>query len=342
MTENIVISILIGLFALGFGLFLRLKLVRRLKSTILDTWVIQTLGVLVVLLVLIAGSIVASLVINTKIIADLYAALKGPKPIQTGDLLNLGWNVVVSILVIVLGVGVARTVMRQAIKGLGENRIDINIRTLIGRILFILIILMVLFWLLSIWNVGLSVPFAILGASAAVFTFAIQDILKDLVAGFYLLVERPFHIGDMITVANPGYPTRSGVVEDIQLRSTRMRVPSGEQLAVPNALVFGGMVVNNTFYSERRVTFTLVFADEAFEKDKTPTGIFDTLKQNEKVMIKPEPVVLLSNFASQHVTLKVHFWVESGNIASVSDVLYSLHEAFPNADITAEDTVIDM
>lgn len=342
MNTKIVVTVAIGLVALGLGLFLRQRLVRRLKQTILDTWIIQTLGVLVVLLLLIAGAIAASLIIYSSIIPLVVNAIRGQNPIQVHDIINLSWSVIESILIIVLGVGIARTIMKQAIKGLGENRIDINIRTLIGRILFILILLLVVFWLLSIWQIGLSVPFAILGASAAVFTFAIQDVLKDLVAGFYLLVERPFHIGDVITVANPGFPTRSGVVEDIQLRSTRMRVPSGEQLAVPNALVFSGMVINNTYFSERRVTMTLVFAESEFDKDKTPAGILETVKQNEQVMVKPEPTALISSYASQHVTLKVHAWVESGNVTCVSDIISILHAAFPAADITTEDTVIDI
>lgn len=343
MISNIVISVVIGLVSLAIGLFLRHRLVLRLKQTIFDDWISQTLGVLLVLLAVILGGVVASLLINSTIISAVLNDIRGQKnAIQVHDLITLAWSLIESLLIIVLGIGIARTAMKQAIKGLGENRIDINIRTLIGRIIFVIILLIVIFWLLSIWQIGLSVPLAILGASAAVFTLAIQDILKDLVAGFYLLIERPFRIGDVITVANPGFPTRSGVVEDIQLRSTRMRVPSGEQLAVPNALVFNGLVVNNTYFSERRVTITFSFAESDFDKDKTPAGILDTLKHNEEVMVKPEPIALISGFAGQRVTLKVHFWVESGNVTAVSDIMPVLHAAFPTADIAAEEAVIDV
>jgi small-conductance mechanosensitive channel len=294
-----------------------------------------------VLFLLIIGAIVASLIINTYLLTNLITLLRGPQPIQVRELVNIGWVAIESILVIVLGVGVARTVMKQTIKGLGENRIDINIRTLIGRILFILIILVVIFWLLSIWQIGVSLPLAILGGSAAVFALSIQDILKDLVAGFYILLERPFHIGDIITVASAGVPIRTGKVEDIQLRITRMRITSGEEVAVPNSLVFGGIVVNNTRFTERRATVTMTFALEAFDKDKTPESVIAAIKECEKAMPKPEPLALVSSFASEHVTLKVHFWVESGQVAGVSDVMYALHAAFPDVDITLVESLVD-
>src|SRR5579872_5523325 len=219
MTSNIVIIVVIGLIALGLGLFLRLRLVRRLKKTILDDWLIQTLGVIVILLLLIAAAIIASLVIDSSIILNVLKVLERRNQVQFSDIVPVAGNIIGSILVIVLALGVARTLMKLVMRGLGESHLDINIRTLIGRIIFIVIILVAIFWILSIWQVGFDVSLASIGVFAAAFTFAIQDILKDLVAGFYILLEHPFHIGDVITITNAGVPARTGVVEDIQLRT---------------------------------------------------------------------------------------------------------------------------
>lgn len=341
MISNIVIISAIGLIALGLGLFLRLRLVRRLKKTILDGWIIQTLGVIVILLLLFAAAIIASLVIDTNIIINVVRALEGQKQIQVKDIVPVAGSIIGSILVIVLALGVARTLMKLVMRGLGESRLDINIRTLIGRILFIVIILVAIFWILSIWQVGFDVPLASIGVFAAAFTFSIQDILKDLIAGFYILLEHPFHIGDIITITNPGVPTRTGVVEDIQLRTTRMRITSGEQVAVPNSLVFGGIVVNNTYFTERRATLTMVFAQESFHQDETLKGVIDALKHSEKVMAKPEPETLISSYASQHVTLNVRFWVSSEQVVGLSEVMYALHAAFPDADLTLIESMMD-
>lgn len=341
MITNIVIICAIGLIALGLGLFLRLRLVRRLKKTILDDWIIHTLGVIIILLLLVVAAIIASLVIDTHIIVNVVSALEGQKQIQAGDIVAIAGKIIGSILVIVLALGVARTLMKLVMRGLGESRLDVNIRTLIGRIFFIVIILVALFWILSIWQVGFDVSLASIGVFAAAFTFAIQDILKDLVAGFYILLEHPFHIGDIITVTNAGVPARTGVVEDIQLRTTRMRITSGEQVAIPNSLIFGGIVVNNTYFTERRAAITMVFAQESFHQDETLKGVVGTLKGCHQVMAKPEPEALISSYASQHVSLKILFWVGSEQVAGVSEVMYALHTAFPDADLTLVESMMD-
>ena len=341
MTSNIVIIVVTGLIALGLGLFLRLRLVRRLKKTILDDWLIQTLGVIVVLLLLIAAAIIASLVIDTNIILNVLKVLERRNQVQFSDIIPVAGNIIGSIVVIVLALGVARTLMKLVMRGLGESHLDINIRTLIGRIIFIVIILVAIFWILSIWQVGFDVSLASIGVFAAAFTFAIQDILKDLVAGFYILLEHPFHIGDVITITNAGVPARTGVVEDIQLRTTRMRITSGEQVAIPNSLIFGGIVVNNTYFTERRAVLTMVFAEETFHQEETLKGVIGALKRCQQVMAKPEPEARVSSYASQHVTLKVLFWVGSEQVAGISDVLYALHAAFPDADLTLIESMMD-
>lgn len=341
MISNIVISAAIGVIALGLGLFLRLLLVRRLKKTILDGWIIQTLGVVIILLLLIVTAIVASFIIDTNIILNVLRVLEHRNEVQISDIFPVAGNIIGSIVIVILALGVARTLMKLVARGLGESHLDTNIRTLIGRIIFFAIILLAIFWILSIWQIGFEVSLASIGVFAAAFTFAIQDILKDLVAGFYILLEHPFHIGDIITVTNAGLPTRTGVVEDIQLRTTRVRITSGEQVAVPNSLIFGGIVVNNTYFTERRAALSMVFAQEAYHQDETLKGVIGALKKCEQVMAKPEPEAMISSYASQHVTLKVRFWVGSEQVIGVSQVMDTLHAAFPDADITLVESMMD-
>jgi small-conductance mechanosensitive channel len=340
--DRIGLTIVICLVAIGLGLLLRQRLVERLKKTILDNWLIQTFGAIVVLLPLIAAAIVSPFVLNSTLLTDILDSLR-KNQLKNLNPTALVANIVLTVLIIALSLGVARTIMKLVIRGLGENRIDINLRTLIGRMLFILIVIIAFFWVLSIWQIGIDLPVAVLGTLTVAITFAIQDILKDLVAGFYILMERPFHIGDLITISNANNaPQHTGVVEDVQIRTTRIRITSGEQVAVPNMLVFGGVVINNSFYVQRRATITMTLLNEAFDKDETPAKIIKTLQESEKVMVKPEPEVLIRGYADKHVTLKVHFWVESGSVNSVSEVMYTLHTAFPDVDLAVVESTVDM
>ena len=335
---NIFFSILTILIAIGLGLLLRRLLIHRLKNTVLDNWIIQTLGIIIILPPLIIGAVGVLFIVGDGAIYFAWQTLMQGLPAPVGKGIDLGWGFIETVLVIVLGVGIARTLMKITVRGLGENRIDINIRTLIGRIFYIITVLIAIFWILAIWHVAIELPVAVLGTLTVAVVFAIQDILKDLVAGFYNLMEHPFHIGDQITIGDETQSaSHTGIVEDVQIRATKLRIVSGEQVTVPNALVFGGIVINNSFYGERRATITVTLPQEEFVKDETVNQIIKALKGIETVMVKPEPVVMINGYTGNSITLTVRYWIANRQLASVSEVMYALRTVLPHADLAVHE-----
>jgi small-conductance mechanosensitive channel len=330
---RIVLIGFIFIIALVIGLLLRRRLVDRLKkNTELDAWLVQTLGVLVVLPLPLIAALVAPIVYlwSVDTLPQLVRYIIGQP--QVDQIASIVGQVGGSILLIALGVGVARTMRNVTMRGLETNRIDINIRTLIGRITFITVLLLTAFWLLSLWHIPLEFPVAAISIITVLITVAIQDILKDLVAGFYILVERPFYIGQLISTA-----TYTGRVEDVQLRATKLRLVSGEEITIPNSLVFGGIVVNNSFYSERRASVDVTLPQEKFVKGETKQQILATVREIEHVMEKPEPDVVFSTYMEQKITLTLRFWIATGQPETVTDVMYTLHTALPDADLTVKE-----
>ncbi|MBV9231757.1 MAG: mechanosensitive ion channel, partial [Chloroflexi bacterium] len=249
------------------------------------------------------------------------------------------WNVTQTLLLIALGIGIARTIRAVTVRGLSESRVDINLRTLIGRIFYFITLTFALFWILSIWQIPLTAPVTAISVLTVAFTVAIQDVLKDLVAGFYILIERPFYIGDQISVTSTSAITYTGKVEDVQLRATKLRLLSGEEVTIPNALVFGSAVINNTYYGERRATISVTLPHEEFSKEQTSEQILQTLKEAEGVMAKPEPTVMFSGYAEEKITLTVRFWFASGQLSTISDVMYTLHVLLPNGELAVREPV---
>ncbi len=338
LTLRIFLIAITALIAISIGLLLRRWLIHRLKNTVLDNWIIQTLGILIILPPLILAAAAALFILENGAFDMTWDSLMAILPVRPAQLIGLAWYFIETVLIIALGVGIARTLMKIAVRGLGENRIDINIRTLIGRIFYIITLIITIFLILAIWQVGITLPVAVIGTLTVAITFAIQDILKDLVAGFYILLERPFHIGDQITVGDETKsPSHTGVVEDVQIRATKPRIVSGEQLTVPNSLVFGGIVINNSFYGERRATITVTLPQEEFVKDETPDQIIKALKEIETVSPKPEPTVMISGYTGNSITLLVRYWVAHRQLAAVSEVVYTLRTLLPNADLAVQE-----
>ena len=71
--------------------------------------------------------------------------------------------------------------------------------------------------------------------------FGLQEIFANFVSGLILLFERPFRIGDEISVKD-----QRGVVENIGIRTTRLRNADNVQVIIPNAVVFAEVVANRT------------------------------------------------------------------------------------------------
>src|SRR5260370_17564656 len=134
-TTQIIISVLTIRIALGIGLYFRLLLVRRLKKTVLDNWLIQLFGALVIILPLILGFVltlyISGLGTQKKPFWDgwLQQALSG------NGLPGFIWNLIASVLIVLLPFGVGRTLTKVITAGIAKSRVEINIRTLLGLIL---------------------------------------------------------------------------------------------------------------------------------------------------------------------------------------------------------------
>jgi small-conductance mechanosensitive channel len=107
--------------------------------------------------------------------------------------------------------------------------------------------------ILSLIGLNPTAIAAVLGAAAVGISLAFQDVARALVNGVYVLVERPFRIGDRIRVDNV-----EGRVEEIGVRITRLRTDAGERVLLPNTLVFSSSIEKSTVgnYDRRRYLLT--------------------------------------------------------------------------------------
>ncbi len=98
---------------------------------------------------------------------------------------------------------------------------------------------------------------ALAGATvlAAVVGFGAQSFLRDIIAGFSIVFEGQYSVGDFVTVE----PTKaSGIVEEFGLRTTKIRALSGEVIFVPNGALTG---VTNYVSGQQRYTLEVLLRD---------------------------------------------------------------------------------
>ncbi len=78
-------------------------------------------------------------------------------------------------------------------------------------------------------------------------SFGVQDLLKDYVSGYYVLLERHIRVGDRITLEGVG----AGTVTDVRLRVTLLKTDSGDLVVVPNSELFNKAVTVHVRAAER-------------------------------------------------------------------------------------------
>ena len=113
-------------------------------------------------------------------------------------------------------------------------------------------VILVLLMLDNLPGVDVSTLIASLGVVGIAVALAVQGILGDLFASLSIMLDKPFVIGDFITVGDFG-----GEVEDIGLKSTRLRSSTGEEIVFSNTDLLDSRIRNYRSLQRRRVLFTL-------------------------------------------------------------------------------------
>jgi small-conductance mechanosensitive channel len=110
------------------------------------------------------------------------------------------------------------------------------------------------FLLAMLANLGINVStfVASLGIGGVAVALAVQNILGDLFASLAIATDKPFEVGDSISV-----PEFSGAVEHVGLKTTRVRALSGEQIVIANSELLKKVVHNFKRQNSRRVQYTL-------------------------------------------------------------------------------------
>ena len=113
--------------------------------------------------------------------------------------------------------------------------------------------------LLILDNMGVAITSLIagLGISGIAVALAVQNILGDLFASLSIILDKPFVIGDYIEVGE-----FMGPVENIGLRTTRIRSPSGEQIIFSNTDLVKSRLRNYKQMRDRRIAFTITVATQ--------------------------------------------------------------------------------
>ena len=151
-------------------------------------------------------------------------------------------------------------------------------------------------------NVGAAV--AGLGVVGIAVGLAAQDSLSNTIAGFTIFWDKPFVVGDWITVQG-----QYGMVQDITLRSTRIRTPRNSYVVIPNRRIIDEVLENDSKNGEVRIDVPLGIA---YKEDigQARQVLLAAAGQVPDVKPTPAPEVVVDACGASSVDLIIRVWVD--------------------------------
>ena len=197
------------------------------------------------------------------------------------------------------------------------------LKTFVNNIVRRIILFVGLLTALSSIGVNVGALLALVGGSAFIIGFALQDTLGNFAAGLMLLIYRPFDVGDAVEVGGV-----SGKVDKVSLVSTVIRTFDNKIVLVPNKQVWGQVITNATASGERRVdmVFGIGYGDDT---EKAKEILERIVSEHELVLEEPAPVVQLNELGASSVDFVCRPWAKTGDYWTVFwDITRRVKEEF--------------
>jgi hypothetical protein len=230
---------------------------------------------------------------------------------------------IVVLLTVVIAHWAGAWVRRAAIAG----RVYAEVATLVSRAATLTVYAIGGTVVLAILGTSWTAIAAILGAATFGISLALQDVGRGFVNGVYILVERPFRIGDHVRIG-----TAEGRVEEVGIRLTTLRTAAGDRIVVPNTVVFASVIENSSLGTVDRQKYSAL----GIERPATeiPGAVIASL-QGTPHLSPRTPVVEVMRSSPEGTDIEVTVEHEQG--LRIDDlVIERLRSLFPEATVATK------
>ncbi len=172
---------------------------------------------------------------------------------------------------------------------------------------------------------------AILGAAGIMgiaVGFAAQAGLSNIISGIFLIMEKPFVVGDIIDVGGT-----VGTIVEIDLLSVKVRTFDNRLVRIPNENIVKTEVTNITRYPIRRMDMIIGVAYKE-DIESVCENLKEVARNNPLVLDEPEPVVVFKNFGDSALEIQYGVWFVGSDYLKVRhSIMVDIKKRFDAEDI---------
>ena len=205
-----------------------------------------------------------------------------------------------------------------------DSTADDRIIPLLEKILKVTVIILGVIFIFSAWDVNISPLLATAGIAGIAISFAVKDSLTNMIGGLQLVLDKTFKVGDKVELESG----ELGVIQDIGLRSTKLRTYDNETIYIPNGYLANARIKNFTQPDNSirvNVNFGVVYGSNT---EKVRQVVLEAVKKIDTVLEEPEPVVQFLEMSDFSLDFVARVWVENwgdayGTKIVTTDVIYN-------------------
>ncbi len=204
-----------------------------------------------------------------------------------------------------------------------SNVVQVGLQTLVLQAFRLLSIVLISLVVLQTLGIDPATLIAGIGVAGIAFGFAARDTVENILSGVSILTDKAFRIGDTLIVGGTYC-----VVENITLRTTRLRTPKNEVLVIPNQQMANEQILNHTIGGTLRIEIPFGIAYKESPQEARNV-ILEITKNDTRLLKDPEPRVIVTSLNDSSVDLSL--WVYVENPKQERQIIYYYTEAIKEA-----------
>ena len=176
--------------------------------------------------------------------------------------------------------------------------------------------------ILQTWGINVTALIASLGLGGLAFALAAKDTASNLFGSFALLADKSIRIGEWVKVGGV-----EGVVEDVGMRTTKIRSFQKTLITVPNQLVANQPIENFSRRGIRRIKIHigLTYSTTSAQLVKIKSDIEAMLRAHEGISQKDSLMVYFDSFGDSSLNIFIYTFTKTANWAKYLEIREEIH-----------------
>ncbi len=244
-------------------------------------------------------------------------------------------NFILAAIVLAISIVIAKNLKKVAQRGLARTGANKTVTGLLSNMLVAVFMLISIFIILNILDLSdaLTALLGTAGVAGLAVGLALQDPLVNLFSGVLMSVRDYYKIGDLVETNN-----YFGKIQKINLRSTIILSPKGQEIIIPNKEVLQSPLINYTHNGRRRIDITcgVAYGDDL---EKVKKIAIKAIENSGLDIRESKPIEFYyTGFGGSSIDFIIRFWknitAQSDYLAAQSVAIMALKKAFDENGIT--------